>query len=115
MNLEIYNKLVRNKTAEIVELQGNLAKVKKLQPEEVYDHLKLKLAEETQEFLLDENLEELADIIEVVNQLACQLGYTEEELYNAVKEKREIRGSFSEGVFLETVFRMKARQKETSA
>ena len=42
--------------------------------------LRAKLMEEVNEYLEDDNLEELADVMEVLFGLANQLGYTEEDL-----------------------------------
>ena len=60
--------------------------------------------EEVNEYLEDNNLEELADVLEVLVGLAGYLGYTEEELFEKRKQKKEERGGFDEGVVLERVW-----------
>ena len=55
-------------------------------------------------FLEDKNLEELADVMEVLFGLAHNLGYTEEDLLNKRKEKLEERGGFKEGIVLKKVY-----------
>ncbi|MDP4091633.1 MAG: nucleoside triphosphate pyrophosphohydrolase, partial [Bacillota bacterium] len=70
--------------------------------------LKEKLQEEVQEFLEDNNLEELADIMEVLAGLASSLGYSEEELIRKRNEKKVERGGFKEGVVLLKVFEEEA-------
>ena len=60
--------------------------------------------EEVNEYLVDKNLEELADVLEVLVALAGNLGYTEEELFEKRMQKKEERGGFFEGVVLERVW-----------
>ena len=55
------------------------------------------------EFLEDKNLEELADVMEVLFGLADTLGYSEEELLKVREKKREERGGFKEGIVLKSV------------
>ena len=60
--------------------------------------------EEVNEYLEDKNLEELADVMEVLFGLAHNLGYSEEDLLNKRKEKLEERGGFKEGILLKKVY-----------
>ena len=55
-------------------------------------------------FLEDKNLEELADVMEVLFGLAHNLGYSEEDLLNKRKEKLEERGGFKEGIVLKWIY-----------
>jgi predicted house-cleaning noncanonical NTP pyrophosphatase (MazG superfamily) len=50
------------------------------------------------------NLEELADVMEVLFGLAEDLGYSEEDLVRAREGKKEERGGFKDGVVLERVY-----------
>lgn len=54
--------------------------------------LEAKLMEAVNEYLEDKNLEDLADIMEVLFGLAANLGYSEEGLLNKIKEKLKERG-----------------------
>ena len=63
-----------------------------------------KLQEEVNEFIEDKNLEELADVMEVLFGLAKNLGYREEELIKKREEKKEERGGFEEGIVLKRVW-----------
>lgn len=98
--MKVYNKLVRDKIPQIIEAQGNKYDIKIANKEEHYKLLEVKLQEEVKEFLEDKNLEELADIMEVLYGLADNLGYSEEALNNKRMEKREERGGFAEGIVL---------------
>ncbi len=71
--------------------------------DEKYKLLEAKLQEEVNEFLEDKNLEELADVMEVLFGLADSLGYSEEELLKARDKKREERGGFKKWIVLKSV------------
>lgn len=99
-----YNKLVRDKIPEIIEADGKKCEVEIASKEEYYKLLKQKLIEETEEFLEDENLEELADIMEVLFALTVSLGYKKEDLFDKVQKKREQRGGFLKKIVLNRVY-----------
>lgn len=98
-----YNKLVRDKIPEIIKASGKECEIEIVSMEERYKLLENKLQEEVGEFLEDKNLEELADIMEVLFGLADILGYSEEELLKARDKKKEERGGFKEGLVLKSV------------
>jgi predicted house-cleaning noncanonical NTP pyrophosphatase (MazG superfamily) len=102
--MKIYNKLVRDKIPEIIEATGNRFDVRSAKKEELLPLLETKLNEEVSEYLEDKNLEELADVMEVLFSLASALGYSEEDLLNKRNEKKEARGGFEKGIVLEKVY-----------
>lgn len=102
--VKLYNKLVRDKIPQVIEKQGNKYDIHIAKREEHFELLEKKLQEEVAEFLQDKNLEELADIMEVLFGLADNMGYSEEELLKKRDEKREERGGFKEGIVLERVY-----------
>ena len=63
-------------------------------------YLEAKLDEEVSEYHQDKNLEELADILEVVYALAENLGASREELLAVYEEKHQARGGLKEKYFL---------------
>ncbi len=66
--------------------------------------LQAKLGEELQEFIDGErDLEELADILEVVDGLAFHLGSSFEEILELKRNKRAKRGGFETGIWLKWV------------
>ena len=95
-----YNKLVRDKIPRLIEAQGERPVLRVLEDGEYAACLEAKLDEEVAEFHRDRNLEELADILEVVYALAEQLGSNKEELLAVCREKHDRRGGFSERIFL---------------
>jgi predicted house-cleaning noncanonical NTP pyrophosphatase (MazG superfamily) len=103
-NVKIYNKLVRDKIPQIIEADGKKCETRIAAKEELIELLESKLMEEAAEFSEANNLEELADLMEVVFGLANVLGYSEEELLKKREAKREQRGGFEEGIVLERVF-----------
>lgn len=99
-----YNKLVRDKIPEIIEADGKKCEIKIASKEEMTGLLEAKLMEEVNEYLEDKNLEELADVMEVLFGLAHNLGCSEEDLLNKRAEKLEERGGFKEGIILMKTF-----------
>ncbi|MBW9158732.1 nucleoside triphosphate pyrophosphohydrolase [Clostridium tagluense] len=102
--MKIYNKLVREKIPEIIEATGKNFDIRYAKKEELLPLLETKLNEEVSEYLEDRNLEELADVMEVLFGLASALGYSEEDLINKRNAKREERGGFEKGIVLEKVY-----------
>lgn len=102
--MKTYNKLVRDKIPQVIEAAGKKFDVRKAKKEEHYKLLETKLQEEVNEFLEDKNLEELADVMEVLFGLAENLGYSEEDLMKKRLEKKDERGGFKDGIVLERVY-----------
>lgn len=102
--MKVYNKLVRDKIPQVIEDTGKKCDVRIADKKELYELLEAKLKEEVNEFLEDKNLEELADIMEVLFGLTYNLGYNEEDLMKKRLEKKEERGGFMEGIVLERVY-----------
>ena len=96
----IYNKLVRDMIPQIIKEQGEIPVTRILSGEEYTAALEQKLDEEAAEFHREKNLEELADILEVVYALAENLGCTKEQLFHMYEQKHEKRGGFQSGIFL---------------
>ncbi|WP_171788848.1 MULTISPECIES: nucleoside triphosphate pyrophosphohydrolase [Clostridium] len=102
-NEKTYNKLVRDKIPEIIKADGRQCDILIAAGDEKYKLLEAKLVEEVNEFLEDKNLEELADVMEVLFGLAESLGYSEEELLKARAKKLKERGGFKDGIVIKTV------------
>lgn len=102
--MKIYNKLVRDKIPQIIEEDGKKYDIRIADKSEQYNLLEAKLQEEVKEFLEAKNLEELADVMEVLFGLADNLGYSEEDLIRERQKKKEERGGFKDGIVLEKVY-----------
>ena len=95
-----YHKLVRDRIPAIKERNGQVPVVRILGDAEYAYYLEQKLDEEVSEFHKDKNVEELADILEVVYALAENMGHTKEELLEACQKKHDERGGFRDRIFL---------------
>lgn len=103
MGVITYNKLVRDKIPEIIEKDGKTCKTEILSDDEYLKMIDAKLDEELAEYHMDQNIEELADLMEVIYAAAAARGYSIEEL-EAVREKKvQKRGSFGKKILLREV------------
>ena len=100
MATKIYNKLVRDLIPEIIEKSGKTCRTRVLSEEEYLQMLDAKLDEELCEYHEDQNIEELADMLELIRAAAIARGYTLEELEDVRAEKAKKRGGFERKIFL---------------
>ena len=96
----IYEKLVRDKIPEIIEKSGKQCEIEILSDEKNLEMIDKKLDEELAEYHKDKNLEELADLLEVIFAATKARGYSIEELEKVRAEKAEKRGSFDKKILL---------------
>lgn len=99
-----YHKLVRDRIPEIIEASGKTCKIEILSDEEYLRMVDAKLDEELAEYHKDQNIEELADLMEVIYAAAIARGYTLEQLEAIRLEKAIQRGSFEKKILLLEVF-----------
>ncbi len=100
MATKTYNKLVRDLIPEIIEASGKECRTRVLSDEEYLKMLDAKLDEELEEYHKDQNIEELADLLELIYAAATARGYTLDELESVRAEKAKNRGGFEKKVFL---------------
>ena len=98
-----YNKLVRDNIPEIIKKNGGEPKTRILEHEEYKKMLDEKLLEEVNEYLKDDNIDEIADIYEVLKSILKYKKSTLEEVQYIALEKKIKRGGFEEKIFLEEV------------
>ena len=98
-----YNKLVRDRIPEIIEASGKSCVVETLDDSDYLRAIDAKLDEELAEYHREQNLEELADLMEVIRVAAVARGYTVEELERVRAEKAAKRGGFEKKLFLREV------------
>jgi len=96
-------KLVRDKIPEIIEKSGKTPVIHTAKDKEYWEELKNKLNEEVNEFLEEENKEELADIIEVIHTISDYKQFNMEEIKSLRKQKSEERGGFKDRIILDRV------------
>lgn len=103
MKTIIYNKLVRDRIPEIIEKSGKRGTVEILKDTDYLLMLDEKLDEELAEYHKDQNVEELADLLEVIYAAAEVRGYTVEQLEEIRLRKQIERGAFKEKLLLKEV------------
>lgn len=95
-----YNKLVRDRIPDIIEASGKSCVTEILSDEDYLRMVDAKLDEELAEYHKDQNIEELADLMEVIYAAAIARGYTLEQLEQVRVEKTEKRGRFTKKIRL---------------
>lgn len=98
-----YNKLVRDKIPEIIEASGKTCETEILSDEEYLQMLDKKLDEELAEYHQEQNIEELADLLEVLYALVEAKGYSIQELNQVRVVKHQERGGLKKKVLLKFV------------
>ena len=98
-----YNKLVRDRIPEIIEASGKTCVTETLSECEYLQMIDAKLDEELAEYHKDQNVEELADLLEVIRAAAIARGHTLEELEQVRAAKEEKRGKFEKRLLLKEV------------
>lgn len=101
--IKTYNKLVRDYIPDIIESNGSHCETEFLNQQDYILALDEKLKEELAEYQESRDVEELADMLEVLFAMTKALGYSWVDVTVAYKEKREKRGGFDRGIFLKTV------------
>ncbi|MBP3311604.1 MAG: nucleoside triphosphate pyrophosphohydrolase, partial [Clostridia bacterium] len=91
-----FNKLVRDNIPDICRANGQTPNTKILDDQSYTLELNKKLKEETEEYLSSSEIEELADIVEVVEALAENLGSSLREVMEIKQRKQKINGAFKD-------------------
>ena len=98
--MTVYNKAIRDKIPEIIKESGKNCNVKKLKDSEFLVQLEKKLVEELAEYQESKNVEESADMLEVIYRISELKGITSDELEGVKNEKTKKRGKFDDNLFL---------------
>jgi len=96
-----YNKLVRDRIPEIIKSKGGVPVTHFANDAEYWHKLKEKLQEETDEFMKAENIEEMADILEVIDAILDYKKFDKDELQKVKNNKSEERGKFKDKIVLD--------------
>ena len=108
-----YNKLVRDKIPEnINSMEGRKATWRIMDDDEYIKELNKKLLEEAHEFIEENAVEELADIMEVIQSIMRVKNISYEELKKVQLLKRERKGGFDDRVYLIDVEQDKVDERE---
>ena len=102
---EEFDKLVRDEIPRIIEKNGETSITHSAESDEYSERLDEKLAEEVSEYLESGEIEELADVLEVLHAIREDRGISRESLREKRRRKAEEWGRFDEGIVLERVER----------
>ncbi len=103
MALPDSGKLVRDRIPQIIAEAGVQKKYTNLHPSDLASALRAKLWEEVTELInadANSELEEIADVFEVLLSLSEALGYSWNQVVEVANTKRLSRGGFASGVWL---------------
>ena len=100
MDTKKYNKVVRDKIPEIIEESGKKFNLKQLDDESFLAEIEKKLIEEVNEYTESKDVEELADLLEVIYRISELRGVNSDELDKIRRDKVEKRGKFASNLFL---------------
>ena len=99
-----YNKLVRDKIPENIDSEpGRKSKYRILNDSEYLTELNKKVLEEANEFIEENSIEELGDLMEVINSIMKLKGYKMEDLHKSMKAKVDKKGTFNNKIYLEYI------------
>ena len=104
MLMKTYHKLVRDRIPEIIEADGKTCVCETLSDEEYIRLLDEKLNEELAEYQESKSLEELADLLEVMQEVVRARGWTLDELEQLRTDKAAERGGFAKKILLKEVW-----------
>ena len=101
--MKIYNKLVRDKIPEIIAKDNATCKTRIMEDDEYLESLNSKMQEELNEYLESGNVEELADLEEVLRAILDVKNVTYQEFEKLRISKVDKRGAFKQKIFLESI------------
>lgn len=95
-----YDKIVRDNIPEIINKANKECKIKTVVGTEKAEYLLKKAHEEINELTQARNIEEMADVLEVVDAIIDSLSLNRNEIEHVRKVKREKNGAFKNGIVL---------------
>ena len=99
-----YNKLVRDKIPQNIDnIEGRKATWRVMDNREYMQELNKKLLEESNEFIEENSVEELADVMEVIEAIMKAQNIKWEDVRKIQDNKRAKKGSFNDKIYLEYV------------
>ena len=102
--MKVYDKLIRDRIPEIIEASGSKCEVEVVSDKVALEYLYKKLSEEVEELLIDKNLDEIADVMEVIFAIGKKFGYSENDVLGRRNEKRDSRGGFDDNLILKKTY-----------
>jgi len=100
MDTKKYNKVIRDKIPEIIADSGKKCNIKQLDDVSFLAEIEKKLIEEVNEYSESKDVEELADLLEVIYRISELRGVNSDELDEIRRDKGQKRGKFDSNLFL---------------
>ena len=101
---KVYNKAIRDKIPGVIEAAGKKHVTIRLSDEQFLSELEKKLSEEVSEYQESKDIEELADILEVLLRIVELKGSSVDAVESIRKKKLVERGGFKENLFLVKIY-----------
>ena len=102
--MKVYDKLIRDRIPEIIEASGSKCEVEVVSDKVALEYLYKKLGEEVEELLIDKNLDEIADVMEVLFAIGKKYGSIEDDVLGRRSEKKDSRGGFEDNLILKKTY-----------
>lgn len=102
--MKSYDKLVRDNIPDMIKKSGKQCDIDIIKDDRILEYLYVKLHEEIFELLDSENLDEIADVLEVVFSIGKRYGFTEDEMLIKRNEKKSQSGGFENHILLKNVY-----------
>lgn len=110
-----YNKLVRDKIIENIELKGSKCTYEILDDEKYSKELDKKLLEEANEYITDHSIEEMADLMQVITDICKSRNLNKDDIEKTMQQKYDKKGGFSKKIYLKTVEEDEFYKKEVDS
>lgn len=105
--MTVKNKLVRDRIPEIIENEGFNVSYKHLDDDDYLIEIGNKLREKTEELIVTNSVENMADIYELVMAYGNFFGYSRKDIQTMAESKNTKKGSFQQRTYLEWFDRKK--------
>lgn len=99
-----YDKLVRDKIPEVIETSGKKCEIEILSDEQYLEYLNKKIKEEVNEYLESGEIEELADLEEVLRAILAAKNVSYDEFEKIRISKVNKRGAFEKKLLLKRTY-----------
>lgn len=103
MIIKNIDKLVRNNVLEAIKSRGDTPEFHIANNEEYFEYLKKKLIEEVNEYLNDLNIDEFADVAEVMRTIADLKNIDYLKLEESIEKKNQKAGKFTKRIILDRI------------
>lgn len=102
--MDHFRKLVRDKIPQILESEGNKCDVDNIKEENILEYLYITLQDEIFNLVNTQGIDELADILELINTIGENYGYSFEDLIKRKTEKKIQYGGFEKNIILKKIY-----------